>query len=319
MKLTVIPGLNNSLANAFWARELLRVFEGRSGKIESGKFPEGWPQLRIVNPEKNITNRDVVFLTDLTNPAELFSYLAVMYALPRHSAKTFTAVIPFFPTGTMERADQSGDIATAKTLARLLDGIPHSLNGSARIVVYDIHASPEQFFFSDNVQLHLQSALPLITGHLKAELGMVAYPDEGAYKRFRYQLSKCPAVICEKRRGEGEQRLVTVKEGNPTGQRVVLIDDLVRSGGTLLGARQALLNAGAARVDAFITHSDFAPGKQEWFLRQWGGEDGQLSTLYTTDSCPGASMPMPKPWGEKTRCVLSLATLLAEYIREIID
>lgn len=319
MKLTVIPGLNNSLAAVFWARELLRVFEGRSGKIEAGQFPEGWPQLRIINPEKNITNRDVVFLTDLANPAELFSYLAVMYALPRYSAKTFTVVVPFFSTGTMERADQSGDIATAKTLARLFDGIPPALTGPPRVVIYDIHALPEQFFFGDNVQVHLQSALPLLQRHLAAELGMVAFPDEGAYKRFHYQLPKYPAVICEKRRGDGEQRFVTVKEGDPTGRRVVLIDDLVRSGGTLLEARQALLKAGATRVDAFVTHSDFAPGKQEWFLQQWGGEDGVLSTLYTTDSCPGASMPMPKPWGDKTRCVLSLATLLAEYIREMID
>lgn len=318
MKLTVIPGLNDSLAAAVWQQELLRALDGFHGKVESGKFPEGWPQLRIVNPEKTITNRDVVFLTDLTNPSELFSYLAVMYALARYSAKTLTVVVPFFPTGTMERIEQPGDIATAKTLARLLDCIPPSLTGPARVVIYDIHATPEQFFFGDNIQIQLQSAMPLLTKYLAAELGTVAYPDEGAYKRFNAQLHKYQAVVCEKRRGAGEQRFITIKDGDPAGKRIVIIDDLVRSGNTLLECRQALLTAGASHVDAFVTHSDFSPGKQEWFLHEWGGETGVQSTFYTTDSCPAASMPMTQRLSDVRR-VLSLSTLLSGYLRNMID
>jgi len=64
----------------------------------------------------------------------------VIYALPKLFVASFTLVIPFFPTGTSERMEEEGDIATAFTLARILSNIPISRGGPTSLVVFDIHA-----------------------------------------------------------------------------------------------------------------------------------------------------------------------------------
>uniref|UniRef100_A0A6N2LDZ4 Phosphoribosyltransferase domain-containing protein n=1 Tax=Salix viminalis TaxID=40686 RepID=A0A6N2LDZ4_SALVM len=107
-----------------------------------------------------------------------------------------------------------GDVATAFTLARILSNIPASRGGPTSLVTFDIHAlqasgAPD----SDNIA--------------------IAFPDDGAWKRFHKQLQHFPTIICAKVR-EGDQRIVRIKEGNPQGRHAVIVDDLVQSGGTLV-------------------------------------------------------------------------------------
>jgi len=71
---------------------------------------------------------------------------AVILSLPRYFARSLTLVLPYFPTGTMERIEQEGQIATAVTLATILSAIPLCSAGPARIVIYDIHALQGEIF-----------------------------------------------------------------------------------------------------------------------------------------------------------------------------
>jgi phosphoribosylpyrophosphate synthetase len=70
----------------------------------------------------------------------MFEQLAVIYALPRMFVASFTLILPFFPTGTSERVEDEGEVATAASLARMLSGIPLSRGGPTSMVVFDIHA-----------------------------------------------------------------------------------------------------------------------------------------------------------------------------------
>ena len=76
--------------------------------------------------------------------------------------RNFRVVCPWFSTGTMERVETLGQIATAKTLASLLSATPHCLTGPPVVTIYDIHALQEQFYFSDNVLVQLKSAVFLL-------------------------------------------------------------------------------------------------------------------------------------------------------------
>jgi phosphoribosylpyrophosphate synthetase len=92
----------------------------------------------------------------------------------------------------------------------------------------------------------------------------IAFPDEGAWKRFGKSLSDndLPQIVCSKVRGENDSRKVTIKEGDCTGRHVFIVDDLVRTGGTLKECRKALREAGAEKVSCFVTHAVFPPEKK---------------------------------------------------------
>ncbi len=82
----------------------------------------------------------MAFLASFSSPGVIFEQLSIIYALPRMFVSSFTLVLPFFPTGTLERMEDEGDIATAFTLARILSNIPISRGGPTSLVIFDIHA-----------------------------------------------------------------------------------------------------------------------------------------------------------------------------------
>jgi phosphoribosylpyrophosphate synthetase len=105
----------------------------------SRSFADGFPNIFINNAEE-LRGQHVAFLASFSSPAQVFEQLSVIYALPRLFVASFTLVLPFFPTGSFERMEEEGDVATAFTLARMLSNIPISRGGPTSIVIYDIHA-----------------------------------------------------------------------------------------------------------------------------------------------------------------------------------
>jgi len=102
-------------------------------------FEDGFPNLFIPNAH-GIRGQHVAFLASFSSPTVIFEQLSVVYALPKLFVASFTLVLPFFPTGTSERMEDEGDVATAFTLARILSNIPISRGGPTSLVIFDIHA-----------------------------------------------------------------------------------------------------------------------------------------------------------------------------------
>ncbi|KAH9602978.1 hypothetical protein KSS87_006576 [Heliosperma pusillum] len=221
-------------------------------------FADGFPNL-FISSAQGIRGQHVAFLASFSSPGVIFEQLSVIYALPKLFVESFTLVLPFFPTGTSERMEDEGDVATAFTLARILSNIPISRGGPTSLVTFDIHALQERFYFGDNILPCFESGIPLLkkrlqqlpdsdnvmnfreftanfnTYALELLIGYIsiAFPDDGSWKRFHKQLQHFPTIVCAKVR-EGDQRIVRLKEGDPRGRHVVIVDDLVQSGGTLL-------------------------------------------------------------------------------------
>jgi phosphoribosylpyrophosphate synthetase len=220
----------------------------------------------------------------------IFLNVKVLYALPRYCVKSLTVVLPYFPTGTMERVDTEGQIATAMTLAQLLSNIPLCATGPAKLVVYDIHALQERFYFHDNIIPILVTAVPLFLDILSGVHGnedvAIAFPDEGAMKRFGGQFKGFELILCSKVR-DGDKRKVVVKEGEAKNRHVFIVDDLVKTGGTLLECKTAILKEGAAHVSAFVTHAVFPQESWKRFaLSDENTDPRPFEHFYTTDSCP---------------------------------
>jgi ribose-phosphate pyrophosphokinase len=231
----------------------------RLGMVEWKTFGDGFPNI-FIRDAHFIEGSSVTVIVSFHSPAVIFQQIALLYALAQYRARNLRVVLPFFPTGTMERIDEVGEVPTAVTLARMLSATPFCATGPATITVFDIHTLQNQFYFSDNVLVQLKSAVYLLRNVLAdlpdADDVSIAFPDEGAFKRFKAKFREFPLVICKKVR-DGDSRAVKIHEGAPAGRHVVIVDDLVQTGGTILGCAQALLDAGAGRVSAYVTHGVF--------------------------------------------------------------
>ncbi|XP_065852311.1 ribose-phosphate pyrophosphokinase 4 [Euphorbia lathyris] len=252
-------------------------------------FADGFPNLYINNAQE-IRGQHVAFLGAFSSPAVIFEQLSVIYALPRLFVASFTLVLPFFPTGSFERMEEEGDVATAFTMARILSNIPISRGGPTSLVIYDIHALQERFYFGDHVLPLFETGIPLLMQRLQqlpdSENIVVAFPDDGAWKRFHKLLDHFPTVVCAKVR-EGDKRIVRIKEGNPAGCHVVIVDDLVQSGGTLIECQKVLAAHGAAKVSAYVTHGVFPKRSWERFTHKSDEtSENAFAYFWITDSCP---------------------------------
>ncbi|GMJ08223.1 phosphoribosyl pyrophosphate (PRPP) synthase 3 [Hibiscus trionum] len=169
-------------------------------------FDDGFPNLFIPNAH-GIRGHHVTFLASFSSPAVIFEQLS--------------------------RMEDEGDVATTFTLARILSHIPTSRGGPTSLVTFDIHALQERFYFGDNILPCFESGIPLLKNRLQqlpdSDKISIAFPDDGAWKRFHKQLQHFPTIVCNKV-GMGDQRIVRIKEGDATGRHVVIVDDLVQSG-----------------------------------------------------------------------------------------
>jgi phosphoribosylpyrophosphate synthetase len=215
----------------------------------------------------------------------------------------------------MERVDTEGQIATAKTLAQLLSQIPLTAHGPAQIMIFDIHALQERFYFADTVIPRLETAIPLLKKHLAAlpdvDKVSVAFPDDGAYKRFHTLFDDRPFIICNKVR-DGDKRLVKVKEGTAKDRQVLIIDDLIQTGGTLIESAKALIAAGATSVSAYVTHAVFPNDSWHRFLPS-SSPDVVFSKFYITDSIPHAAKIAQNPPFQLISLAPAIADILLAY------
>ncbi|EFI33648.1 ribose-phosphate pyrophosphokinase [Desulfonatronospira thiodismutans ASO3-1] len=262
------------------ARKICKASEAcESGEISWNYFQDGFPNL-MVHDAIGLRNSHVVFLASMDSPAEIFSQLSVIYELPRLAVKSLKVIMPYFPTGTMERVDEEGEIATAATLARMLSLVPGTMTGPVQIIIYDIHALQERFYFSDQVVPRLETAVPLLLERIQGMPDVaVAFPDEGAWKRFGRMFEGYPLITAHKVRDKDGRRVI-IREGEPRGRNVIVVDDLVMTGGTLIKCRQALEEAGAKSVSAYVTHGVFPQKSWERFI------DQGFERFWLTDSCP---------------------------------
>ncbi|MDJ0808716.1 MAG: ribose-phosphate diphosphokinase [Desulfobacterales bacterium] len=275
-------------------------------RIRWDTFADGFPNVLVENIE-SIRNHHLAFLAAFDTPGDIFTQLSAIYEIPRYAVRSFKVVLPYYPTGTMERVDRDGQIATAATLAKMISGVPMTLSGPTQVIIFDIHALQERFYFSDQVIPRLESGVPLLRDRL-ATLAKpaIAFPDEGAWKRFGRWFEAYPLIVCHKLR-EGRQRRISIREGDPAGRHVVIVDDLAMSGGTLLECRRALVEQKAAAVSAYVTHGVFPDAAWQPFLT------AGFEHFWITDSVPRTAADLQsRPPFE----ILSLGDTIARLLME---
>jgi len=210
---------------------------------------------------ENVRGEDVFFIQSTSYPANdhLMELLVGMDALKRGSARRITALLPYYGYARQDRKSGPRTPISAKLVANLI-----TVAGANRVLTLDLHAGQIQGFFdipTDNL-----FAAPVFVKDIKEKYKgdklMVVSPDVGGVVRARAIAKRLDAdlAIIDKRREKAGVSEVMNIIGDVSGHRCILIDDIVDSAGTLCNAAEALMEANAASVSAYVTHGVLSGG-----------------------------------------------------------
>lgn len=260
------------------------------------KFPDGTDNIEIggfSNPHNVISGEKVLFLASFHSNDSTLSQFQVMITLLQSFIESLTVVLPFSPVGTMERVTKEGQVATAATYAHMFSSLPNA-GRPTRLMVYDLHTLQNRFYLHGNSVASLHTAIPLLKEKIaENKIDCVAFPDDGAAKRFSamFQDMDLEVIVCGKTRGEGDSRTVTIQDGNADCKHIVIVDDLVQTGGTLYETGKVLKDAGALTVNAFVTHGVFP--NESWKRFNKGGDRACFDKFWVTNSIPTVTDNLP--------------------------
>lgn len=245
-----------------------------------------------------------IFLIQSTNPPadNLLELLMTIDAAKRASANSITCIIPYFGFARQDRKDKPRVSIASKMIADLL-----SAAGANRVITMELHAPQIQGFFNIPVD-HLESSIVFVPyiRTLSQDNLVIAAPDVGASNRIR-EVAKAlnlPMVICDKERKRANEIANMTVIGDVQGKDVIIIDDIIDTGGTLCKAAAMLQEKGAKSIRAMCCHPVLSGKAYENI------EKSVLTELVVTDSIP------LKNHTDKIK-VLSVAPLFARAIRNV--
>jgi ribose-phosphate pyrophosphokinase len=219
------------------------------GSLEVKRFSDGeiW-----VKYGENIRGREVFLVQSTNPPAENIIELLIMIdAAKRASAKRITTVIPYFGYARQDRKDQPRVSITAKLMANLITGA-----GADRVITMDLHASQIQGFFDVPVD-HLYGSSIFLShlSNLSDNLAVVS-PDVGGIKiaRAYAKMLHSGLIVIDKRRPKQNLAEIMNIIGDVEGKDILLVDDLIDTAGTFVGAAKALKEKGAKQIFGAVTH-----------------------------------------------------------------
>lgn len=212
-----------------------------------------------VSLQESVRGSDCFIVQSTCSPVNnnLMELLIMIDAMKRASAARITAVIPYFGYARQDRKSKARDPISAKLVADLIEKA-----GANRILTMDLHAPQIQGFF--NIPVDNLLGAPLLASYFKNKISrepldyVVVSPDLGSVTRARNFTTKlgCPLAIIDKRRQMANVCEVMNIIGDVKGKKVILVDDMIDTAGTLCNAANAIVeNGGATEVIACATHA----------------------------------------------------------------
>jgi ribose-phosphate pyrophosphokinase len=286
------------------AMEIGAYLEVELGKSALGRFSDGEIHFYI---EENVRGEDVFVIQSgaFDTNFNLMELFIMIDAFKRASAERITAVIPYYSYARQDWKDRPRVPISARLVADLLEAA-----GANRVLTMDLHSPQIQGFFSIPVD-NLTSA-PVLVKYiqtLKLQDPVIVSPDAGGVGRARFFAKRLDAslAIIDKRRPAPNEAKVLHVIGDVKSRDVVILDDMVDTGGTLVQSVEALKERGAQRIFAACTHPVLS-GKAAEKIR-----NSSLEKMIATNTIPLKNAVSSEDKIE----ILSVAELFGEAIRRI--
>lgn len=288
-------------AHPLLAENISKYLDVSLSQSNISKFSDGEINCQI---SESVRGRDVFIIQPTCAPTNdnLMELLIMTDAIRRSSAKSITAVIPYFGYARQDRKAAPRVPITSKLVANLIESA-----GITRVVTMDLHAGQIQGFFDIPVDnLYGSTVFIDYIKNKNLKNPIVASPDVGGVARARSMASKMglDLVIVDKRREKANKSEVMNIIGDVEGKDVILVDDIIDTAGTIVQAAAALKAKGATSVTACCTHGVLSGPAFDRI------EKGELDELVITDTIPHHTQS-PKV------TVLTVSTIFGEVIRRV--
>lgn len=296
--------LFSGTANPELAQQISKELDLPLAGARIKQFSDGEINVKI---EESVRGKDVFIIQPTSAPANanLMELLIMTDALKRSSAKSITAVVPYYGYARQDRKAEPRVPISAKLVANLMETA-----GITRMITIDLHASQIQGFFDIPVD-NLYGAV-LFKEYIESKNfknPVIASPDIGGVARARYFAKSLglDMVIVDKRREKANESEVMNIIGDVEGKDIIMIDDMIDTAGTMVKGAAALKANGAASVMACCTHAVLSGPAYERI------EQGELDELVITNSIRSTEKSSQS---DKIK-VLSTSKMMAEVIRRV--
>ena len=286
------------------ARKICEKLGVPLGNANVTTFSDGEIRVEI---DENVRGMDVFIIQSTCTPVNvtLMELLIMIDAMKRASADRITAVVPYYGYARQDRKVAPRAPITAKLVADLI-----TTAGANRLLSMDLHAGQIQGFF--NIPVDNLFATPVLIDYMKRNYKddtVVVSPDTGGVERaraFGKRLGASLAIIDKRREGPNEAQVMNII-GNIKGKRVIILDDMVDTAGTVVQAARALMDAGALEVSACCTHPVLSGPAIDRITQS------AIKEFVVTDT-----IPLSERAAQCERIkVLSVSGLLSEAVRRI--
>jgi ribose-phosphate pyrophosphokinase len=299
-KLVVFSGTGNPNLS----QKILKKLKISPGKANISRFSDGEVRVEIGD---NVRGKDVFVIQPTCPPVSenLVELMIILDALRRASAQRITAVVPYFGYARQDRKDMPRVPITAKLIANILTGA-----GADRVLTLDLHAGQIQGFF--DIPLDHLYAINVFSDYFIKISGAdnltIVSPDVGGIKMARAYAKRFNAglAIVDKRRNSPDSTEVMHILGDVDGSNVLLVDDMISTGSSLVQAAKALKAAGAKKIYAAITHGILCGDALSKI------DNSCIDFMAITDS-----IPLDPSKKSKKIKVVSVDSLFAEAIKRI--
>ena len=291
-------------ANIALAKKICDKLGVSIGKANVTTFSDGETRVEI---NENVRGMDVFIIQSTCPPVNvtLMELLIMIDAMKRASAYRITAVVPYYGYARQDRKVAPRAPISAKLVADLI-----TTAGAQRVLSMDLHAGQIQGFF--NIPVDNLFATPVLIDYMKKNYQdntVVVSPDTGGVERaraFGKRLGASLAIIDKRREGPNEAEVMNII-GNVEGKKVIILDDMVDTAGTVVQAASAMKAAGALEVAVCCTHPVLSGPALERI------EKSEIKEVLVTDTIPLND--------RANNCgkikVLSVSGILSEAVRRI--
>lgn len=251
------------------------------GGLELRRFPDGERYLRVLD---NVNGENVVVIQSIHHTPDelLFEFLLLVDTLKDLGAKKVIAFIPYFAYARQDERFKTGEALSFTTVAKLIDTV-----GTDEVFTIDMHQ--HRVLDSSKVfrmKSHNISAMPLLADYVKktgtAHKPLVIGPDAEAeqWAKLAAERLETDYDVFEKKRLGDERVEVRPRKANAKGREVLIVDDIISTGGTIVEASKILLSQGASKVYVACTHPILASGALEKILK------AGVKSVVGTDTVP---------------------------------
>ncbi len=297
---------------------MLKIFSGSSNKPLAEKickelslslslseihiFPDGEKRVRVLD---NVSGNDTVVIQPTSYPVDE-NYMELFFlidALKRSGAKSVTVVIPYLGYQRQDHIFRDGESVSLEAIVKLIEAM-----GVSKVVALDLHSIkiPEQF----KIEISHLSALSLFAKKIKkdglTQDAVLVSPDDGGIRRIKLlseMLNNMPFAAIDKNRNLETGKITTEGISGKLLKKVIIVDDMISSGGTIVAAAEILKKNGVEDIYVFATHAVFSADAPKIL------QNSKVSKVIVTDS-----IFIPKNKKFKKLEILSIAPEIAKEI-----